>query len=148
MRLRWLLILTLLAAGSGCCSALRWKDFQRILPRETPRMAVARFQVALLYGPYSDSFESLTKKSREKIGIWVWRLFIPRQEDPETGVRIWDIMAQSKVDACVQISETKALVYTFYDEVGQAYTVKLFFEDGEWKIGVVETFLGEDYGEE
>jgi len=133
----WLLFAAVVLACCGCGTTINWK----FLPRETPRMAAARFQGALLYGPASDSFKSLTEASQGVIGYTAWWLFMPRQKDPETGVKLYEIMANAEVEACYETGENTAEALTYYDEAKQGYSIKLFLEGGDWKVGLVETFF-------
>ncbi len=144
MKLGWLILPMVLAAGLGCSSTPNWSEYLRDhLPRESPRMAVARFQFALAYGPKRDSFESLTEASQGVIGYTRWWLFVPHAKDPDTGVNILEIMRESIIDACYETSENKAEVLTYYDKVGQAYSIYLYLEGEEWKVGLIEIFWPE-----
>lgn len=148
-RMKSFLLLCALAllAGSGCGTALNWKRVDHILPRESPRLAAARFQLALLDGKSSDSFESLTEVSKEAIPYAGWLLIMPGQKHPELDITIFDLLIDSKVEACYE-TDTKdilgrpvAELLAFHDGVNEGQTVYLFQEKEEWKIGLVETFM-------
>ena len=133
---------TLLLAVATCCgcgTTVNWK----FLPRETPRMTVARFQGALLYGPASDSYESLSKATHGEISYIEWKYLVPWFKDPETGVPVVEAMANAEIEACYETGDNTAEAIAYYDKVKQGYTVMLVLEDGEWKIGLLETFMPE-----
>jgi hypothetical protein len=133
-------VVAVLAAGSGCCWTRGSVDWDRLLPRESPRMAAARFQLALVLGEAGDSFESLTKASQEIIGYTVWWLFMPGQKDPDTGETYFNIMTESAVDGWLEMSETEAQVFTYYPKVKWSYSIQMRLEDDEWKVGLLESF--------
>lgn len=139
MRVGWLLLAAALVAASGCGTTVNWGKY---MPRETPRMTAARFQLAIKYGPTSDSWKSLTEASQGVVGSsFRWKLVLKFGKDPDTDVKIRDIITESKVDACYETDETTAETLTYYEPTKQAYTIRLFLEDDEWKVGVVETFM-------
>ena len=131
----------LIAAGSGCCWGRGSVDWYRIIPRENPRMAAARFQLALVLGEPEDSFESLTKASREIIGYTAWWLFMPSQKDPDTGETFFDIMTDSAVDGWLEKTETEAEIYTYYAKTKWGYTIQMRLEEDQWKVGLLESFM-------
>lgn len=157
MRLRMLLIAAVLAAGAGCSSTLDWSKVPNILPRESPRMAVARFQLALLDWNSADSFESLTQTSQGVIGYFKWKVIMPHVNHPELPIKIFALMLESKVDECFEVGpdpnspRRKAEAIMRHEELGEASTAYLYLEEGEWKVGLVETFMpgkAKEYEEE
>jgi peptidylprolyl isomerase len=152
MKLRWLLVVAVLAVGSGCCSTLKWSDIARIVPRDCPRNTVIRFQLGIAGGNSSDSYESLTQMSQDSIPYLIWKYFMSRQKDPDTGEYLFDIMNLSKVDLCYEandlppwmsdcVFEEAAIAQIFYEKTRYTYNVYLFLEGEEWKVGLIETFV-------
>jgi hypothetical protein len=113
---------------------------------------VIRFQLAIAGGYSSDSYESLTQLNRDIIPYLVWKYFMSRQKDPETGEYLFDIMYLSTVDLCYEATdvpdwltdykfEEAAIAQIFYKKTRYTYNVYLFLEDEEWKVGLIETFV-------
>lgn len=138
---RWLPVAVVaLAICTGCASFDLGKALPKYMPRESPRMTAARFQLALAGGEKWDAFQSMTKASREIIGYTRWKLFMPFAKIPETDVGVIEAMREATVDVCYEVSDTKAEVTASYEKVGEACTIYLFLEDEEWKVGLVESF--------
>ena len=131
------LVAGLVGGGGGGGPPPDWGDYLRIhLPRESPRMATARFQFALAFGPTKDSYESLTELTRLKISYFKWKLFLPWIKDPESGHYLKEMIVHALIDT----AETSADVVAYYEKAKQSLTVKLFREEEEWKVGLWETF--------
>jgi cyclophilin family peptidyl-prolyl cis-trans isomerase len=123
---------------------------------------VIRFQLAIAAGKKSDSYESLTQMSQDTIPYLIWKYFMSRQKDPDTGEYLFDIMNLSVVDLCYEADdvpgwltdyeyEEVAIAQIYYKKTRYTYNVYLFLEDEEWKVGLIETFVPpmvEEYREE
>jgi hypothetical protein len=146
MKAWWLLVAAVLLAGSGCGTTFDWTKVDHILPRESPRLVTARFQLALLDWNASDSYESLTEVSRGVIPYVIWKFIMPGQKHPELDIKIFDLLIDSKVEACYEtgkkdeMGRPMAQVIAFHEGVNEGQTVLLFLEGEEWKVGLVETF--------
>jgi hypothetical protein len=124
------------------CRSVPWEGF---LPRDVfPAYAVARLKGALLMGDYGDSYESLTKKTREEISYITWRVAIEFKKIGE--YKLYDILVNCKVVGEIRDERNPNTVHIVceYENWGGSIPVKR--EDGNWKVGFYEFVVAE--GEE
>jgi len=126
------------------CRSVQWDKF---LPRDVfPSYAVARLKGALLMGDYGDSYESLTKRTQEKISYIRWRVGIGFGFAEIQGHKLYDIITGCKVVGEIRDETNPNTVYIVaeYENWGGSIPVKR--ENGNWKVGLYEFAVAE--GEE
>lgn len=132
----------LLAVGlfASSCRSVEWGKF---LPRDTfPVYAVARLKGALLMGDYGDSYESLTKKTQEKISYIKWRIAIEFAKIQE--YKLYDVIVGCKVLDEIKDEASPDTVYIVAEYKNWAGSIPVKREDGDWKVGLYEFIVAEE----
>ena len=138
--------LVLLAVGllTSSCRSVRW-EWENFLPRDTFAVyAVARFKGALLMGDYSDSYDSLTKRTREKISYIKWRAGIEFAKIQEH--KLYDVIVGCKVLGEIRDEAKPDIVHVVAEYKNWGGSIPVKRENGDWKVGLYEFVVAE--GEE
>jgi hypothetical protein len=95
-------------------------------------------------GDYGDSYESLTKKTQEKIPYLKWRLGIEFAKIQE--YKLYDVIVGCKVVGEIKDLANPDIVYVVAEYKNWGGSIPVKRENGDWKVGLYEFVVAE--GEE